>query len=451
MQQRDHLLRSSIVCPDYSKIYPQVSHGKGVYLYDHDGKEYLDAAGGKAAVANIGHGRAELGDVIRRQVEKLSIFPTHYFRSRELDDYLEMLVDFASPGYTRGWTVSSGTEAVENALKAAIQYHQIRGEQQRYKILARWGSYHGNSVFTLDVGGMEIRRKSYAPLLRNFRHVSPAYCYRCPFSLDKDSCEVDCASELESCILEEGPETIAAFICEPVVGAALGAVPAPGKYFDRIRQICDKYGILLIADEVMTGFGRTGYNLGINYWNVLADIVVLGKGMASGYYPLSGLLLHENIANVFEEAGQPFLGGHTYSCNPLAAVIGAYVLNCIKEEGLVENSRTVGKYLLDGLQTLKEYPLVGDVRGMGLLAGIELVNDPVLKTPFPRHLKVARRLGEIAFEKGLILYPGEGSAGEGNGDHILITPPLVITEQDVDRMIRILHESLHVLMEECAA
>ncbi|MFZ6009421.1 MAG: aspartate aminotransferase family protein [Bacteroidota bacterium] len=444
---KDPLLRSSIVCPDFDASYPVIDHGVGAYLYDKQGKQYVDCAGGKAAVANIGHGRKEIGEIMSRQARKIAISPTHYFRSDELDHYLESLVSYAPPGFCKAWTVNSGTEAVENAMKLAIQYHQLNRENKKYKVIGRWGSYHGNSVYALDVGGMELRRNNLLGLMHNSYHAPSAFCYRCSLGLESRTCRLACASAIEEQILKEGPETIAALICEPVVGAALGAVPAPENYFAEARAICDKYGVLMIADEVMTGFARTGYNFAIEHWNVQPDIIALGKGMASGYYPLSGILINEKVADIFENKKQPFFGGHTYSCNPLGAAVGQYVLDCMIKEKLAEHSREAGEYFVKKLKDLSRHHIVGDVRGMGLLIGVELVQDQMTKRPFDKSMKVSRMISHQAMEHGVIFYPGSGSAGRGEGDHILITPPLVINKEQIDKAVSVLDFCLQHFIE----
>lgn len=437
-----YLINSKIVCPDRNVDYPVLVKGKGAKLFDEKGKAYIDMAGGKAAVANIGHGREALGAIFMEQVGQFSILPTQYFKSFELENYLQKLAGFTPEGFSKSWTISSGTEAVENAIKFSIQYHQLKGEKDRYKILGRWGSYHGNSMFALDVGGMAIRRNDFMPLLQNFRHAPEAYCYRCPMGLNSEHCDTACARALESVILAEDPSKVAAFIIEPVVGAALGAVPAPEGYLNIIREICDKYGILMIADEVMTGFGRTGANFGIENWNITPDIIVMGKGMGSGYYPLSGITVHDDIMDIFETTNTPFFGGHTYSCNPLGARIGSYVLDVIEEENLVQKSLENGIYFLQLLSRLTELPIVGDVRGQGLMTGIEIVQNKETKEPFPADLNMNKIISELALERGVVLYPGQGSAGKGTGDHILMTPPLVISKDELEEVAEVLYRTL---------
>jgi adenosylmethionine-8-amino-7-oxononanoate aminotransferase len=442
------LINSMVVCPDMDKDYPRISHGDGIYLYDESGKKYLDGSSCTAVVANIGHGHTEIGNLIKQQIDQVAAIPTHYFTFPILDEYLEMLVSYAPSGFTKAWTISSGTEAIENAIKLALQYHHLKGEAGRYKIIGRWGSYHGNSMLALDVGGMIARRSMFDKLMHDFPHIPPAYCYRCPLGTDLSCCHLACASALETAILEEGPESVAAFIVEPVVGAALGAVPSPKGYLQEIRRICTKYGILMIADEVMTGFGRTGKNFAVDHWNIVPDIIAAGKGISAGYFPLSAIIAHGNVMKPFEDSKSPFLGGHTYSFHPLAAVVGKYVLNYILKEKLAENALSMGETLLQKLAILYRYPIVGNIRGLGLLAGIELVRDQDSKLPFPKELQISKRIGEKALQKGVILYPGKGSVDGTLGDHILIAPPLIIQEKDLDIIVDALAESIAEIMLE---
>jgi adenosylmethionine-8-amino-7-oxononanoate aminotransferase len=391
--------------------------------------------------ANLGHGIPEAVAVLGGQAGKIALHP-HCFTSTVLEEYVERLVDFSPFDSGKAWTVTSGTEAIENALKIAVQYQQLRGEQGRYKILGRWGSYHGNSIFALDVGGMVIRRSVFQPLLKDFPHLPKAYCYRCPFGKTVDQCDLECARTVEDIILREDPGTVAGIILEPVVGAALGAVPAPEGYFEIIRSLCDKYGIVLIADEVMTGFGRTGNNFAIDQWGVVPDIIAVGKGMGCGYYPLSGVIVNQNIVEVFEDKRTPFMGGHTYACNPMGAAIGHFVLDYLKEHDLIARVKETGARFLKKLQTLRALDLVGDVRGAGFLFGVELVMDQSSTTPFPASFEISKKVVETAQQKGLIIYSGKGSYDGRKGDHILIAPPLNVEEDVLDRIFQIVEESL---------
>lgn len=438
-------MNSNIICPEAGKEYPRISYGQGPYLYDETGKRYIDGSSGTVA-ANLGHAIPEAIAVLEEQAGRIALHP-HCFTSSVLENYVERLVHFSPFDSGKAWTVTSGTEAIENALKIAVQYQQLRGEPGRYKILGRWGSYHGNSIFALDVGGMALRRAVFQPLLKDFPHLPKAYCYRCPFGKTPGQCHLECAQAVEEIILEENPDTVAAIIVEPVVGAALGAVPAPEGYFTVLRELCDKYGIVLIADEVMTGFGRTGNHFGMDQWGVVPDIIAAGKGMGCGYYPLSGVIINQNVVDVFENACTPFLGGHTYACNPLGAAVGHFVLDYLEQHNLIARVKNTGARFFEKLQALQALDLVGDVRGLGFLFGIELVMDKASKTPFPASQQISKKVVEAAQQKGLIVYPGKGSCDGQNGDHILIAPPLNIEESLLDTVYEIVEESLTEVME----
>lgn len=445
------LIQSMIVCPDMNKDYPKISHGKGVYLFDEAGKKYLDASSGSAAVSNIGHGIDEIGEIMKDQVSRISVLPTHAFNSEIVESYLNDLVDFAPEGFVKAWTAMSGTEGVENAIKLALQYHQLRGDRKRYKIISRWNTYHGNSVFTLDVGGMKYRRQSYMQWMNNFPHISPAYTYRMPEDLSESEYAQTLVDEFENCLLETGPETVAAFIAEPVVAAAMGAVPPPEGYFEKMYAICSKYGILFISDEILTGFGRTGKKFGIENFNITPDIIAAGKGISGGYFPLSAVMATAHVMEPFIQHSSPFLGGHTFACNPVGAAVGKYVLQHLKDNNLIENSRKMGALLKEKLERLYQYDMVGDVRGVGLLCGIELVQDKATKKSFPPEFNISKRIGEKSIAKGVILYPGKGSVDGVLGDHIMITPPLTIEPHHVDELVDTLEACIKEVENELAS
>lgn len=438
-----------IVCPDMEKNYPRITHGAGPYIFDEEGKRYLDGSSGSSSVSNLGHGLSEIGEVISEQIGKIAILPTHVFSSAIVEEYLSELVDFAPKGFTRAWTVMSGSEAVENAIKLALQYHQLMGSQ-RYKIISRWSTYHGNSIFTLDVGGMKFRRQRFIQWMNNFPHIAPAYLYRKPAELSEEEYVQQLADEFESCITREGADTIAAFIAEPVVAAALGAVPPPQGYFEKISSICKKYGILFIVDEVLTGFGRTGKNFGIENFNVVPDIIATGKGISAGYYPLSAIIASEKVMEPFIKKNEAFMGGHTFTCNPVAAAVGKHVLKLIKRDSIVENSRVMGELLKKKLETLYKYDIVGDVRGLGLFCGVEFVMDKVTKAPFPASYNISKLIGEKVIKRGVVLYPGKGSVDGVLGDHVMIVPPLTIKEEQVDEIVNALEESIIEVQNEIA-
>lgn len=441
-------MHSMVVCPDMNKNYPKIQYGKGIYLFDEKGKRYLDGSGGSSSVANIGHGRQEIVDVISEQVSKISVLPTHAFSSEVVENYLDELVDFAPAGFKKAWTVMSGTEAVENAVKLALQYHQLRGDQKRFKIISRWNTYHGNSVFMLDIGGMKARRGLYSKWLNNFPHISPAYNYRRPSEFTEQEYTESLLREFENTILETGPETVAAFIAEPVIAAAMGAVPPPRNYFRGMYNICQKYGILFISDEILSGFGRTGENFGINNFGIVPDIIAAGKGISGGYFPLSAVLVSEKVNEPFLNTRTAFLGGHTFACNPVGAAVGHCVLDILRREDLINNAKVMGALFLEKLEALYEFDIVGDVRGVGLQCGIELVHDKVTKEPFSPEVGLSRKIGEKAIQKGVVLYPGKGSIDGVLGDHILITPSLTINEEQLDEIVSVIKESLEEVSME---
>lgn len=440
-----HLLRSKIVCPDYHRHYPNITHGTGNYLFDDQGNKYLDASAGSCAVNLIGHGDPGIVQALAEQSQKVCILPAHYMSSNVVLDYLKKLCEFSGFG-RRAWTCSSGSEAVENALKVALQYHMIRGDAKRYKIIGRENAYHGGSIFTLDVGGMSLRRGMFKPLLNDFAHAKAAYPYRCPDNQSQESYNLDCAESLRRCIEEEGPDTVAAFVCEPVVGAALGGVEPDPLYFERIRNICDEYGILLVVDEVMSGMCRTGKNFAIEHFNVQPDILAAGKGIGGGYYPLSAVIVNQRVADVFADNNEAFYGGHTHACSPQGAAIGTYVLDYLATHQINQKISEDGAYLRERLESLYQYPIVGNVRGIGFMAGIELVANKDTKEPFDHELMLSAQLGERLLERHIILYPGRGSVDGLRGDHILITPPLTLTREDIDLMVDALDA---VIAEAC--
>ncbi|WP_220101234.1 aminotransferase family protein [Chitinophaga oryzae] len=438
-----------IVCPDLDKQYARLTHGKGVYVFDETGKRYLDGASGSAAVSNIGYGIPEIGEIFREQSAKIVVTPAHGFSSPVVEAYLDKLVQFAPEGFKRAWTVMSGTDAVENAIKLAYQYHQIKGNVERYKVIGRWSSYHGNSIFTLDVGGMKLRRATYERWMNNFPHIPPAYAYRKPAEQSLEEYSKSCSDALEKCILEEGPETVAAFVFEPVVAAALGAVPPPDeKYLREIRRICTKYDVVMIADEILTGFGRLGENFGLDRWNVKPDIIAAGKGISGGYYPLSAVIANSNICKVFEDSKTPFLGGHTFACSPLGAAIGSFVIDYMQDMKINSHAARMGELFLGQLERLYKYDIVGDVRGAGLLAGVELVRDKSTRSPFPPALTLSKRIGERSIDKGVILYPGKGSVNGYEGDHIMITPPLILDEDHIETIVSTMEICIEEVQEE---
>ena len=423
------------------RSYPLVDRGEGVYLYDSQGRRYLDGSGG-SLVVSIGHGVKEVAEAALSQMEKVSFAHTSQFTSAPQEELAEALAKLAPGDLNRVIFVSGGSEATESAIKLARQYHLERGKTKKYKIIGRWRSFHGATLGALSAGGQTVRRAPFNPLLLDFPHIPPAYCYRCPYGRPYPGCDLECAWELERAVIGEGVETISAFIAEPIVGAAAGALVPPPEYFRIIREVCDRYDILFIADEVMTGMGRTGMPFAIEQWGVTPDMIITGKGISSGYAPLGAVIVSDRICRVIEGGSGAFIHGHTYMGHPLSCAIGLAVLRYLEDHRLIERAKRMGEALMAELEQLKGHPLVGDVRGKGLMAALELVVDKASKTPFPRDLRVAEAVAGQAFQKGLILYPGSGGADGLNGDHILIGPPFIISEPEIKEMVRTLGEAL---------
>jgi adenosylmethionine-8-amino-7-oxononanoate aminotransferase len=306
-------------------------------------------------------------------------------------------------------------------------------------VIARWQSYHGNTLGALSMSGNIARRRRYVPLLLDFPHIPPAYCYRCPYGKTRDACDLECARALDWEIKANGKSEIAAFIAEPFVGATLGSLPAPDGYFQLIREICDEHEVLFIADEVMTGVGRTGKNWGIDHWGVEPDIITAAKGLSGGYIPLGACVVSDRVAEAFKG---PFAHGHTYGSHPVSCAVGAAVLEYTLKHNLVERSAKLGEHLHKRLEVLRDHPTVGDIRGKGIFAGIEFVKDKETKEPFPADVAFYHRVVERCFEKRLLVYPGVATVDGYVGDHIQVAPPLVVTREQIDEIVSLLDEAI---------
>ncbi len=433
-----------VIHRDLNRAYPTLVRGEGVYLFDSEGKRYIDASGGSAAVTAIGHGVPEVVSVLAEQAGRLAYAPTHAFTTDAVEECARLIIEeFAPEGFGKVWFVSGGSEATENAVKMALQYHRERGDGSRHLVIGRRQSFHGATIAALGFGGNAGRRRPFAAILPPAEHIAPCHPYRCRANGACPPCDLSCADDLELTIRQVGAENVAAFIAEPVVGATLGAAPASEGYFQRIREICDRYGVLFIADEVMTGFGRTGKAWGLDHWGVIPDLITCAKGISGGYAPLGAVLAKPEFVGEIRSRSGSFVIGHTASGNPLSCAVGAAVLRYIRDHGLIENAEAVGGYFKARLLELAErHAMIGDVRGMGLLLGVELVRDRESKEPFPPAWGVGKRVGAATLERGLVSYPGAGTADGAAGDHLLYAPPLVITREQVDEVVGILDESL---------
>jgi len=424
--------------------YPVAVRAEGIWIHDSSGRKYLDGCGG-AVVCSIGHGVPEIADVMTRQAKRLAFAHSSQFVTQEtmgLADRIAALAPGDMQKTGRVYLVSGGSEAIETALKLARQYHVETGHPGKSKIIARWQSYHGSTMGALSVTGNVARRELYAPMFAPMPHIPPCYCYRCPYGLTYPACEIACIEELEAAIHQEGPESVAAFIAEPVVGATLGAVPAVDGYWKRAREICTRNNVLLIADEVMTGVGRTGKNFAVDHWGVVPDMIVAGKGLSGGYAPLGAVIARGFIPEALESGRGYFEHGFTYSANPLSAAIGSAVLDYVQKNRLIARAARMGKVLGEQLDGLRRHRIVGDVRGMGMMWGIELVKDRKSREPFPPALKVSRRLYDLCLDEGLLIYPGSGTREGQDGDHFLVAPPFTITRAEMDDLVARLDRAL---------
>jgi len=428
---------TSHIFPRHTKSsLPIAVKGEGSYIFDDSGKSYLDASGG-AAVSCLGHAHPTVIKALHRQLDELTYAHTSFFTSEQAEKLADRLCLEAPKGIDRVYLVSGGSEAIEAALKLARQYYVEKGEPNRKAIIARQQSYHGNTLGALAAGGNKWRRDQFAPLLIDTHHIAPCFAYR-----GKNESEDDfdygqrVANELEHKLLELGPNTVMAFIAEPVVGATAGAVTAVDGYFRRIREICDKYGVLLILDEVMCGMGRTGYLYACEHDETRPDIICIAKGLGAGYQPIGAMLCSSAIYAVIENGSGFFQHGHTYLGHPMAAAAANAVLDVLIDQNLLSDVRPKG----DALESLlyskfNQHPHIGDIRGRGLFRAIELVEDRDTKAPFDPELKIAAKIKKSAQNDGLLCYPMSGTIDGKLGDHVLLAPPFVISNNELDELV----------------
>ncbi|PEJ59605.1 aspartate aminotransferase family protein [Bacillus sp. AFS002410] len=429
---RDYLIK-----PLLGQHYPMISHGEGVYLIDKDGNRYIDGSSG-AITVGIGHGVEEIINVMTEQAKQVSFVYRSQFTSEPAEKLAKKLSEITQGDLNWTFFVNSGTEATETAMKLAIQHYQEKGKKGKNKILSRWMSYHGITIGALSMSGHPLRRQRFVPILEDYPSVSPPYCYRCPFNLEHPSCDLACASELETAIDRIGPEHIAAFIAEPIIGAAGGAIVPSKGYYQRIKAICEKYDILLISDEVMTGLGRTGKMFAMEHWGVQPDIVTLGKGLTSGYTPMAATIASDRVIEPIMQGSKLVMSGHTFSANPLSAAVSLAVIEYVEKHNLVQAAEEKGNYLMDKLQGLKEkFSIIGDVRGKGLLIGIEFISN----------IKSSAFIQKV-MNKGLLLYPSVAGKNGKEDSAFMIAPPLTITYGELDELLQILTESLTELEME---
>jgi len=415
-----------------SRELPRAVRAEGAWVEDADGHRYLDGAGG-AIVSSLGHGDRALIDAMAEQATRTSYVHGTMFTTDVLEDYADELAPLLPMRDARIYPVSGGSEAVETALKLARSYHLARGEEARTLVIGRRASYHGNTLAALDAGGKEVLRRPYAPWLGRFAHVEAAYEYRCAMPEHPHGCGSALAEALERTIAEAGPERVAAFIAEPVAGATLAAAVPTDDYWPAVVEVCRRYGVLVIADEVMTGFGRTGRWFGVEHWGIEPDLLTAGKGSTSGYFPFGFAACS---GDVFETVrGMGFVHGFTWSHNGIGAAVAHATLRRLLEDDLVDASAAIGERLLKGLAAaLDDSAVVGDVRGLGLMVGVELVADRGTKRPFPRSDLVTERVVAAGRDAGLLLYSSTGHV-DGVGDLVMLGPPFVVSDDELDQIV----------------
>ncbi len=431
---------------------PVAVDGRGIVIVDAKGKEYLDASGG-AAVSCLGHGHPDVVAAMHAQIDRLAYAHTSFFTTEIAEALADHLIAHAPPGMSHVYLVSGGSEAIEASLKLARQYFVEIGEPERRHFIARRQSYHGNTLGALAVGGNEWRRRQFAPLLIDVTHVSPCYEYRDRRADESSQAYGErLALELEDAIAQLGPRNVIGFVAEPVVGATLGAVPAVPGYFRRIREICDRHGILLIADEVMCGMGRTGTLYAVEQEGVVPDLVAIAKGLGGGYQPIGALLVQQRIIAAVEGGSGFFQHGHTYIGHPVACAAALAVQRVIERDGLLDGVKVLGARLRERLQaSFGDHAHVGNIRGRGLFMAIELVDDRPTKRPFDPALRLHARVKAEAMSRGLMVYPMGGTIDGRSGDHVLIAPPFITTPAQIDEIVRRLAAAVDAALEAVAA
>ena len=433
---------------DPKKTYPIVARGEGVYIYDREGNKYLDSVGG-AKVVNIGHGVVAVADAMQRQASQIAFAYTGHFLNEPQMKLAERVLSLAPANMASVYFTCGGSEAVEVAIKMARQYHLSRGERGRYKVIGIWQSYHGATMGALAVGGQTKRRVDNDPYLKTMPHIPPPFCYRCPYGQVYGSCRFECAHALESIIEREGPETISAFIAEPVSGSSAAAVTPPPEFFPLVSEICNRYRVLLICDEVITGFGRTGANFGIMHTpSVTPDLMICGKGISSGYAPLGAVILKDRVYDVLADSPSFFMG-YTCSGHAVCCAAGLAVQEYIEQHNLFARVNEMGSYLQKRLQQFNSMAIVGEVRCRGLLAGIEFVADKEKKTPFPREKKVQEQIVSLAYKRRVFIGTGSGGIATGLcGDDIGLCPPFIIEKKEIDLLTDVLADCIIAVSQQ---
>ena len=426
---------------DPTRAYPVLDRADGIRVWDREGNEYLDAIAG-IAVANIGYGRQEVVDAIAEQAARLPYAVGNIFASNPAIELAAAIARFTPGDLDHVIFTSGGSEAVEVSLKMARQYHVLRGEPDRTVFVSRWNNYHGATLGGLTVGGSKLRRRIYEPLLLQTPHVRTPYCYRCPWPEAHPDCGEAAAAEVEAAIVEAGPGRVAAVIGEPIIASVGGAIPPQPDYWPRVREICDRHGVLLILDEVVTGFGRTGKRFAADHWGVVPDLLVMGKGVSGGYAPLGAVAARSHVREAFEANRTAFEHIFTFGGHPVSTAAGLAVLQIWEREGLTERAAALEGAFAAALDRLREHPFVGDIRVTGLMGALEFVADRETKEPFEPSVKIGAKVREAGLRNGIVTYPGSGMADGARGDIISLYPPLIVTESDIAEIAERLEATL---------
>jgi len=443
VESRDYLIK-----PMLNQHYPVAVKGEGIYLYDRDGKKYIDGSSG-AVTASIGHGIREIIDAMTEQAEKVSFTYRSQFTNEPAEELAYELSTLCPGNLNWSFFVGSGSEATETAMKIAIQHWQEQGKAEKNHIISRWMSYHGITLGALSMSGHIARRERFEPLLEKNPVLSPPYSYRSWLPKEEGKQVEWYVQEFNTVIQRIGKERIAAFIAEPIVGAAGAALVPPDGYFEAMKRVCEENDILMIADEVMTGFGRTGKMFAMEHWGVVPDIMVLGKGMSAGYSPIAAAVSADHVIAPILSGSGSVMAGHTYSGNPLSAAVSLAVIRYMKKHQLSERADLSGRYLMNALKNLQtNYSIIGDVRGKGLLIGIEFVADRLSKTPFPAHAQMTHLVVETAKQNGLLVYPASAGEDGVGGAAVMIAPPLSITQQEMDELIHLFGQTMTQVEQE---
>lgn len=439
------MTHSYLIKPILDHNYLSITHGKGIYLYDEQGREYIDGSSG-AVTASIGHGVQEIIEAMDTQAKKVSFVYRSQFSSKVAEQLAKKMSEISPGDLNWSFFVNSGSEATETAMKIAIQHWQEKGMKTKTKIISRWMSYHGITMGALSMSGHIHRRERFEALLEKYPSVSAPYYYRDQNGRTIEQCDDFYAEELEKEILRVGSEYIAAFIAEPIVGAAGGALTPSKDYFKKIKTVCEKYDVLFIADEVMTGVGRTGKMFAMEHFGVVPDLMATGKGMSAGYTPIAAAVVSDKVMEPILNGSKLIMGGHTFSANPQSAATALAVIEYIEKNNLVQKSAEIGTYLKEKIMRLAEKSkIIGDVRGKGLFIGIEFVKNKATKEPFPRDCDIVNQVVEANFDEGLLVYPANAGVDGLNGDAVIVSPPLTITKAEIDDLVARFTRSLEMV------